>query len=175
MMLDRNHLLRVLVAERGPLLGFMYTVCRDRDLAEDMFQNLVVITTEPLPEVETREQFIAWARTTARYGLYNAMRKQKRSIPLNEQVLDALEEEWDEIARHRGSMQADALEQCLRSLTPNVRNLLWLRYEKGLSCEEVAGTLNRRLNAVHVALSRAYRVLAQCIQGRLALERGTHA
>jgi RNA polymerase sigma-70 factor (ECF subfamily) len=178
MPLDRNHLLKILVAERGPLLGFMYTVCHDRDLAEDMFQNLVVITTEHSPDVETREQFFSWARTTARYGLYNAMRKRQKSIPLREEILSFLEDEWDVTSRDPGSSKADALEECLRSLTPNIRNLLWLRYDRGLSCAQVAETLNRRLNAVHVALSRTYRALAVCIEQRLASEggnRGGHA
>jgi RNA polymerase sigma-70 factor (ECF subfamily) len=173
MPLDRNHLLKMLVAERGRLLGFMYTVCRDRELAEDMFQNLVVITTEHSPEVETREQFFSWARTTSRYGLYNAMRKQRRAIPLTDSVLTFLEDEWEAAYRDRGSSQADALEECMRSLTPNVRNLLWLRYDMGLTCAEVAEKLNRRLNAVHVALSRTYRVLAQCIEQRLASQGGS--
>jgi RNA polymerase sigma-70 factor (ECF subfamily) len=174
MALDRNHLLKMLVSERGSLLGFMFTVCHDRDMSEDMFQNLVVITTEHSPEVETREQFFSWARTTARYGLYNVMRKQRKSIPLSDNVLTFLEHEWETACRDRGSLQADALEKCMRSLTPNIRNLLWLRYERGLSCAEVAKTLNRRLNAVHVALSRTYRVLAECIEQKLASEGGAH-
>jgi RNA polymerase sigma-70 factor, ECF subfamily len=164
--------LKMLVAERGPLLGFMYTVCRNRDLAEDMFQNLVVITTEHSPNVETREQFFSWARTTARYGLYNAMRKQRKSVALSENILSCLEEEWDIISKDHGSSRADALEDCMQTLTPNTRNLLWLRYDRGLSCAEVAQKLNRRLNAIHVALSRTYRVLAQCIEHRLASEGG---
>jgi RNA polymerase sigma-70 factor (ECF subfamily) len=174
MALDRNSLLKLLVSERGPLLGFMFMICRDRDLAEDTFQNLVVITTEHQPNVETREQFLSWARTTSRYGLYNAMRKQRRSMPLNEEIIDLLEEEWVAGSRHTGTSKVDALEQCLPSLSPNVRNLLWLRYDRGLSCEEVAGTLNRKMNAVHVALSRAYKVLAECIQSRLQVREGTH-
>lgn len=174
MPLDRNHLLRVLVAERGPLLGFMFTVCRDRDLAEDMFQNLVVITSKSEPIVESREQFMSWARTTARYGLYNVMRKQRRQIPLTEHVVELLEDEWSATLQNRGSSQIDALEDCLQSLTPNVQELLKLRYDKGLTCEEVAHTLRRKLNAVHVALSRAYRVLAQCIETRLESEGGIH-
>jgi RNA polymerase sigma-70 factor (ECF subfamily) len=174
MALDRNTLLKLLVAERGPLLGFMYTVCRDRDLAEDMFQNLVVIATEHQPVAQTREQFLSWARTTARYGLYNTMRKQRRSLPLDEDVIYSLEEVWQARSRVTGSSKVEALERCLRSLTPNVRNLLWLRYDKGLSCEEVASELKRNMNAVHVALSRAYKVLAECIQSRLRTGGGVH-
>lgn len=174
MPLDRNSLLKLLVSERGPLLGFMYTICRDRDLAEDMFQNLVVITTEHLPVVDSREQFLSWARTTSRYGLYNALRKQRRSLSLNEDIVDLLEQQWGSGNRQLGTTKVDALEGCLRSLTPNVRNLLWLRYDKGLSCEEVAGTLNRSMNAVHVALSRAYKVLAECIQARLEVREEIH-
>ena len=175
MPLDRNTLLRYLVAERGPLLGFMFMVCRDRDMAEDMFQNLVIVMTEHQPVVETREQFLSWARTTSRYRLYNAMRDQRREVPLNTDVISTLEKVWNSSSKFSGAAKGDALEQCLRRLTPGVRNLLWLRYEQGLSCQEVADALNRKINAVHVSLSRTYKVLAECIQRRVMASEGKNA
>jgi RNA polymerase sigma-70 factor, ECF subfamily len=170
MPLDKNSLLRLLVAERGPLCGFLYSLARDRDLAEDCFQNLVVITSEKQPEVHDRQHFLAWARRAARYEMNNALRKRRKTIPLDDKVLEVLEAHWQLADKQVGPSAADALQKCLGSLTPNVRNLVRLRYEEGLTGEELARTLNRTLNAVHVALSRAYRMLAECIDSRVLAE-----
>src|SRR5271154_3867430 len=95
MPLDKNSLLRLLVAERGPLLGFLYSLARDRDLAEDCFQNLVVLISEKQPEVHDRQHFLAWVRRAARYEMNNALRKRQRTIPLDERVLEVLEKQWE--------------------------------------------------------------------------------
>lgn len=174
--LDKNDLLRLLVAERGPLLGFVYSLCRDRDLAEDVFQNLVVLTSEKQPTVSGREHFLSWARTAARYEVNNAMRKRHRTIPLDPEVIDLLERQWDEADRQQtGPALAEALGHCLDRLTPNVRRLVRLRYDQGLTGDALAAAMDRTLNAVHVALSRAYRTLAGCIEARVgATEGGRH-
>ena len=170
--LEKNDLLRLLVAERGPLIGFIYSLSRDRDLAEDVFQNLVVLTSEKRPVVNDREHFLAWARTAARFEVNNALRKKHRTIPLDEGVLSMLERHWDAADRHPGPALADALEPCLRQLTPNVRQLIKLRYEAGLTGDELARAMGRTLNTVHVALSRAYRLLAECIESRVVADGG---
>jgi RNA polymerase sigma-70 factor (ECF subfamily) len=175
MPLDKNSLLRVLVAERGPLLGFLYSLARDRDLAEDCFQNLVVIISEKQPVVNDRQHFLAWARRAARFEMNNALRKRRKTIPLDDKVLEALESQWQIADKQTGPLVAEALQKCLSSMTPNVRNLVRLRYEEGLVGEELARTLNRTLNAVHVALSRAYRMLAACIDSRIVAEGNSDA
>ena len=169
MAMDKNDLLRLLVAERGPLLGFIASLARDRDLAEDVFQTLVVLTSEKQPAVSSREHFLAWARTAARFEVNNALRKRKRTVPLDDHVVDLLEQQWTAADRQGGPALAEALEHCLGGLTPNVRNLLHQRYEKGLSGEALARSVDRKVNAVYVALSRAYRLLADCIEARVAV------
>jgi RNA polymerase sigma-70 factor len=170
--LDRSDLLRLLVAERGPLLGFIHSIARDRDIAEDVFQNVVIITSEKCPTVENREHFLSWARTVARYEVRTISRKQRRTVALDDAVMDALESEWNQVDRGSGPALAEALERCLGRLTPNIRNLLHLRYHRELTGEALAKSLNRKTNAVHVALSRAYRFLGECIERQLAREGG---
>ena len=161
--LEKNDLLRLLVAERYSLLAFINSICRDRDLAEDVFQNLVVITSEKRPSVTSREHFLSWARTAARFEVRNLARKQRRTITLEEGVMDSLKIHWDNADRNRGPLQAEALERCVGRLTPNARHMLQQRFEAGLTGDSLARALNRKTSAVHVALSRAYRFLAECI------------
>lgn len=166
--LDKTDLLRLLVAERGPLLGFITSLCRDRDLAEDVFQTLVVLTSEKGPDVDSRERFLSWARTAARFELNNALRKRNRTVALDDTVLTLLEDRWAAADREPATDVADALGACLEHLTPNVRQMLRLRFEQDLSGEALAKAVGRSLNAVYVGLSRSYKALADCVETRLA-------
>jgi RNA polymerase sigma-70 factor (ECF subfamily) len=65
-----------------------------------------------------------------------------------------------------------ALSQALASLTDGDRDLLALRYGAGLSPREIAALLDRRTNAVEVALSRAKTRLGAALE---QAEEGTEA
>ena len=168
MAFDKNDQLRLLVAERGPLLGFIVSLTRDRDLAEDVFQTLVVITSEKSPEVDSRERFLSWARTAARFEVNNALRKRQRTVALDDNVLTMLESQWSVADRRPANPLGEALEQCLGRLTSNVRRMLRLRFEDELSGEDLARALGRNVNTVYVSLSRSYRLLADCIEARIS-------
>jgi RNA polymerase sigma factor (sigma-70 family) len=147
---ERNELLRMLVAERASLLGFITSLCRDREVAEDVFQTLVVITSEQQPAVETREKFLSWARTVARHEASRLGRVQRRTVRLDDEVLGQLERRWAAADRVPEVPLAEALERCLTRLTPAARGLLRLRFEKMMSGEELARSVGRSLNTVYV-------------------------
>jgi RNA polymerase sigma factor (sigma-70 family) len=52
-----------------------------------------------------------------------------------------------------------ALARALADLAPEVQQLLALRHDRGLSCEEIAEELGRPLGTVTKTLSRAYEQL----------------
>ena len=68
--------------------------------------------------------------------------------------------------------RSEALTRCLDELTDKARQIVRLRYVEGMRAIDIARQLNRQANAIYVALSRAYRALAECIERRLA-EEGT--
>ena len=164
MNLDKSEMLRLLVAERGPLLGFITSVSPDRAAAEDVFQTVVVITSERPPTAETRERFLSWARTVARHEAGRVVRHRRRTVMLDDHVLDQLQERWSAADASTAAQQSEALHRCLERLTPNARGMLRMRFEESLSGEDLAKALGRTVNTVYVALSRAYRALAQCIE-----------
>jgi RNA polymerase sigma-70 factor, ECF subfamily len=174
MALDKESQIRLLVAQRAMILGFIYSITRDADLTEDIFQGLVVLTSEKTPVIESREHFLSWARTSARYMANNAMRSRARLIPLDESILDLLETNWKSMDRHAGVPLSDALEKCLGALSPSSRKLVQLRYNDGLSGPQISDKLGRKLNSVHVGLSRIYKFLADCIESRAAAPGGGH-
>ena len=62
-----------------------------------------------------------------------------------------------------GGAPQDALQGCLKKLTPANRELITLRYEQGLRAQAIAKTLGKSPEAVRVNLHRIRATLKSCI------------
>ena len=168
---DQDEFVRTLLGERGTLLGFIRSLVRDRHLAEDVFQSVMVAAISKRDEIQDREHLLKWLRTAARFeALSQNRRKARQSAELDESVLNLLEAHWARHDAQPGSVKADALRHCVDRLTPNARNLLRLRYEEGVSGERLASVAGKSLNTVYVTLTRIHRALGDCIRNQLHRE-----
>jgi len=167
----QSEFVRTLLAERGTLLGFIHSLVRDRHLAEDVFQSVMVAAISKRDEIQDREHLLKWLRTAARFEAMSQLRG-RRGEPagLDDSVLNLLEAHWARHDNYPGSVKADALRRCVALLTPNARDLLRLRYEEGISGERLAAAVGKGLNTVYVALTRIHRALADCVRNRLKAE-----
>lgn len=167
--------LRALLSRRAMLIGYILSIVRDPHLAEDIFQNVALLVVKKGIRVETEAGFISWLRKTARYQALNAMQKQSNAPrPLDESVLESLEEHWRARDVDPSSTSVDALRECLKTLTPRARRLVDLRYGENLDGSRLSEILSRPLNTVYVALSRIHRTLAECVNFRLSREGISH-
>jgi len=66
--------------------------------------------------------------------------------------------------------QLKLLRECLDKLTARVRTIIDLRYHGRQSLEEIATSLSWKSASIKVALSRARRALADCVDRKLRLE-----
>lgn len=165
----RERAARLLVTHRAMLLGYIAAIVRDRDLTEDVFQNVALVVVDKAEAFATDNDFPPWARRVARLEALTALRRLRKAPTLvDPSLIDVLERDWE--ATDGPSPEEAALRACLEGLSPYARRLIELRYADGLSGVAVAEHLNRSRNTVYVALSRAYRCLAACVRRRLAQE-----
>ena len=157
----------LLLSNRAMLLGYIVSIVRDLDLAEDVFQNVAVVVLKKAEAVKNVAEFAPWARRVARLEALTALRWRRRSPELlDEAVLDLLEGHW--AARDTAATATRrALQDCLERLSPYARRLIALRYVDNFAPSHVAEQLNRSLNTIYVALSRTYRLLGECVQRKL--------
>lgn len=165
---ERN--VALLLSHRAMLLGYVVSIVRDPDLAEDVFQNAAIVILDKAGAVAKDEDFPVWARRVARLESLAALRQRKRAPGLLDQsVLELLEDHWS-AADAAPAPARKALRECVEKLSPYARRLIQMRYVEELSAKEVAERLNRSPNTIYVALSRTYRYLADCVERRLARE-----
>lgn len=168
--LDQASALRLLLANRAMLLGYINVITGDPTLTEDVFQEVSIVVMEKFAMVENIEGFRPWTRTIARFQALKAVNKRRANpVILAGEVIDRLDQAWEEHDREdpRASSVA-ALERCIAKLTPRAQELVQLRYHEDLSGQHIAERLRKPLNTIYVAISRIHRTLADCVRNELA-------
>lgn len=164
-MLSPEHVAASLFAQRNSIVAFVATVARDFHLAEDVFQEVCIKAVGRASEFETEAHLLHWTRRAARNRAIDAIRSRDgRYDGLSPETLDALAAEWSEAAPR--DLALEALERCLRKVTPNNRKLLRMRYFEDHSCSEVASRMQRKIQSVYQALARIHKTLGECMRAQ---------
>jgi len=133
--------------------------------ADDVMQETFLTISRKASTFEQGTNFVAWACGIARLKVLENFRQKKRANVLSEAAIIALAK--DAPSAEVLSEKEDALEGCLERLTPKIRDLLWRRYSRRQSSDEMAQAAGMTSTAVRVALSKARVALRDCIDSRL--------
>lgn len=165
MAIDQDCVLRTLLAERSKLLGYIATILPDEQLAEDIFQEVSVAAVRKYRQINSVAHLMGWLRKAARISALE-LRRNRSTDPMlfDSEVLDALEGYWRSEDEVSASDQMEMLRKCLQKLGSYPRQLIDLRYSEGISGAVLAERVGRKVQAVYVALSRAHRTLAECVE-----------
>ena len=129
--------------------------------ADDVLQETFLTVSRKASTFELGTNFVAWACSIARLKVLENLRQKQRSNLLSEAAISALAA--DAPAAETLTEREDALEKCLGKLAPKARDLLWRRYSRRQSSDEMAEAAGMTSIAVRVALSKARATLRDCI------------
>jgi RNA polymerase sigma-70 factor, ECF subfamily len=138
--------------------------------AEEILQKTRVTLWRGFADFRTGSNFLAWARTVARYEA-RAHRKKDRSRPrlFSEHVSAALLEQMAETPEEE-NRRWSAFVKCGQGLGVDARQILQGVYVDGQKIKEVAEKLGRTVSGTYMALSRIRRRLMECMEQRLREE-----
>jgi RNA polymerase sigma-70 factor (ECF subfamily) len=157
-------IVRELWRHRIRLLAYIEVIVRDRDLAEDVFQEVGVAALTKRDQINDREHLVRWLGQAARFhGLTAARNRSKHARLFDSRVLDHIEAMWQREEPAATGSSGAALETCLERLTGYNRRLIELRYRQGLTGAALAEAAGRSKNTVYVALARVHKALAECV------------
>ncbi len=143
----------------------------DRATCENLLQQAFVNAYEHLDQFRAGEDLGRWlrgiARNLVRMELRGAGRKDQLMARYHQAVLASLGEE-DETGNDEQFARQKAMADCRQQLQPAANEALALRYEQGLSLDQVAARIGRSLGATRQLLFRARQVLKDCVTGRMA-------
>jgi RNA polymerase sigma factor (sigma-70 family) len=172
-MIGQETLVRTLVAERVKMLGYIQSLIRRHDLAEDIFQDVCAASIQKRESIESEEHLRNWMRTTARRQVMNVIRKrQESSLSLDADVMELLEPVWQKQDASDSAERAEALRLCMGQLSKPHQDLVRKRFVENYEYVRLAKEINRTVSSVYVTFSRIYATLGKCVSARLDLGNG---
>ena len=173
--MDQGELVRRFLENRDAILGFIYALTRDYDVAEETFQNVALTILQESGRATRVENFLGWAREVARHRVADYYRQNARragmelpSGPMMEVIAAAFQE--NEISHQANHVRMKSLLECLQRLSGRSREVIEGFYRDRKSVQDLAASLAWKENSVKVALSRARKMLADCVAVRLRVQ-----
>lgn len=139
---------------------------QDSHEAEDAAQDAFVRAWMALPNFRGQSQFRTWLYRIVTNVCYNRMPKLRRQMAAmgDDQVIDVPDEDSDDPADEVEAIQRRAyLHSQIDELPESYKILVTLRYQQGLSYDEIASVLSLPLGTVKTGLFRAKAQLRQAL------------
>ncbi|MAG56978.1 MAG: hypothetical protein CMJ83_11845 [Planctomycetes bacterium] len=174
--LEDTKLAEMLRAETRGLVGWLLLLTGNRDLADELFQDVCLEVWRTRSRFEEGGDFGAWVRGVARHVVLRERRRRGRSrvTPWSPEIIDRLEAGQADLAAaeddRRDAPRRAALATCLGDLDPSQRTVLARIYDDRVSHAVVAREIGRSADAVKMLAMRLRTKLKDCVARRLKEE-----
>lgn len=161
-----------LVKFEGPLTRYAYRVTRDLEQAREVVQDVFLRLWQEDPE-ELAPRLAEWLFTVCRNRAIDLRRRDKRMVPLSAETTDAVMSEDsppdETISRAQNVNRTLAL---LAKLPGRQQEVLRLKFQNGLSYEEIARVTGLTVSNVGVLIHTGMKNLRAAMQEPVAATKG---
>jgi len=167
--LRKTRFAELLRANQSRLLGYIHSIVRDTNDADDLFQQTAVILWNKFGDYDAGRSFLAWACGVARLEASNFIRSRSRKkLYLSDDLNLLLIEAFDEVDEQHDEDEREALGQCVQKLRERDRELLMTCYAGDHGVTDVADRMGRSSQSVHNSLKRIREGLYECVRRTMA-------
>ena len=158
----------LLTSSQSRLFAYIYALTAEANLAADILQETNRQLWRRSNEYDPSRPFLPWAQAHAFNQVRTTRKKQKR-----ERLVFHQDETLQRLSDHESSPHDQtqekivALEDCLKQLPTQQRQLIRDYYERDRSLAEIAATNHQRENTLAVTLHRIRQALSKCIRGKV--------
>jgi len=161
--MNPQEIVKTLLQHRPKLIGYAITILRNAADADDVFQDVCLRAMDADQPFQSDTHLVHWAMRVARNLAIDQLRRADRTTQrLDDTVLAAIEREFVDTKTIDRDLEA-ALEHCTRRLTDRQRELIDLRYRRGLAGADIAIATGRSRDAIYKSLARVHDALFDCI------------
>jgi RNA polymerase sigma factor (sigma-70 family) len=150
----------------------VYRYCReelhDRTLADDVHQQIFIQAHRDLDRFAARSTLRTWLFAIARHRVLDAAKSRRRAQAHIEEddTADTPDPSPPPGERLDEARLQHAMIECLRKLGEHVRGTLVLRYQQGLTFEELGAVFSEKPGTLQARVMRALPVLRACIEAK---------
>ncbi len=157
--------LDMLYARHGPyLLGYLLTCLNDRAAAEEVLQDVMLAVWQHAAGFRGESKVRTWMLTIARNRAINRQRRHAPALVSLDDGFDSPSPDTGPMERVERATRQQALQEALRRLPAEQREILDLVFYQQLSGPEVADVLQITLGTVKSRLHRAKEALRRTLQ-----------
>ena len=166
-------LFEILVREHSPsLMAYLRSVIRDSAMAEDLFQETMLVAWKNIDSFDRTRPFGPWLRGIAgKLVLAHYRTDARRFVYCDEVVLEQLDQRLEALQQKSGDGfedRLDLLRECLKRLPDPYREVIDARYKMELKGQSLADHLKQPMEAVKKRLQRARQRLLECMTPKWA-------
>lgn len=160
---DNEILLKLYGLYQKELYLYLYSLCGDRHLAEDLLHETFLKALLALPDRHTNMR--AWLYMVARNLFYNQQKKKAREILMEEQeYLSEKKTDEDLLEKILEEENRRMLYRAIRRLEIKKREVIQMQYFGGMSQKEIAAVLHITPENVRVLSYRAKKELKKDLE-----------
>jgi RNA polymerase sigma-70 factor (ECF subfamily) len=165
----QQQFLRLFIANEPVVRAFVRSLVPTLDDANDVMQEVAIVLWEKFTEYDSSEDFRRWAFGVAKFKVLSWQRSRVRDRHVFGAEATELLAADSERHSERLAAQRDALQECVRKLTPEQRELVQSAYAPGIRIESLSAQQGSTAMAVYKKLHRIRLTLSECV--RRALQR----
>lgn len=159
----------LLRTNQSRLLGYIYSLLRDTNDADDLFQQSALILWNKFDQYDTARSFFSWACGVARLEVANFIRSRSRKkLYLTDSLNLLLIESYNEMPQVELDERRDALSHCMQKLRERDRQILLACYGEEEGVTRVAERMGRSSQSLHNSLKRLRQALYECVRTSMA-------
>lgn len=172
---DYEQFLRLLRLNEKKIFGHILFFVPNRVIAEEIMHETILVMWRKYPEYKQGSNFSAWGITIGRFLVMDYYRRESRSIVhFSTEALENI----SEVSERSGVFDAfddrlEALNECLKKMPDEIRQILKLRYEQNTPIKEIAEKMRKPVPGMYKRISRVHILLQQCINSTLSARKGT--
>jgi RNA polymerase sigma-70 factor (ECF subfamily) len=165
-----NEFLRLIMANQKPIYALILGMIPNRDDAEDIFQETVLVMWSKFESFERETNFTAWGMKIAKYKVLQARRRNVRNnYRFSQDAFQSLQDKSDNFVKNI-ERRMQALRKCVRKLSKRDYDLIQMRYERELTIKAIAKRLGRSVQSIYKRMARINDSLIRCVRRTLAAE-----
>lgn len=170
--MDQPTLIRRFLEERDAILGYLIALTLDFQVAEEIFQDVSLVVVAEANKNTDVKNVPAWVREIARRRISEYYRKRSRqspTTPFSESLAEVIDQSFaeNENLLHEQQTRMYLLLDCLKRLTGRSQELVRGFYHNRQSLQQLATSLGWQVDSVKVALSRARKVVGDCVRFKM--------
>lgn len=172
----RNKLFLKLLLEHQPKIhAYILSLVTSQSDADDLLQEVCSQLWTRFDQFEEGTNFLSWALRFAFFEVLNfrSKRSKSRQLLFDNEVLQQMMPILDEEMR-TADVRIDALEKCLQKLSERGKEVIQMKYDKGLSPMQISEMMALSVHGVYKLLSRIHSQLLSCVEKIIRREELLH-